>query len=182
MRLLEDLAILVGHYHFQLHGTLELDVPLNREACVLIGHVSQLFSRIDFGWSCITMKLSIDFSKDPLICLDLMKSPVEEQHARIISDMLRVNGNTSGGLKIDIDRPLAAPAKSLEILIEEIGKSEMSELTFGCFDEELYALILTNACNMKLLDPCLSPKEGAYKTLTIMLRTIYWPKVYQLRC
>jgi hypothetical protein len=31
-------------------------------------------------------------------------------------------------MKIDIDRPLAAPAKSLEMLIEEIGKSEISEL------------------------------------------------------
>jgi hypothetical protein len=45
--LLLKLPKILGHQDFQVQGTLEVDMPLNREACIIIGQVPQFFSRID---------------------------------------------------------------------------------------------------------------------------------------
>lgn len=88
------------------------------------------------------MLLSIEFSKKPLICLDLTQ--VKDEHASSICDLLRVNGGMIGALTSDIDMYFEE-TKPIINLIKEIGKSQLSEVKFQCHDEGLVAQMVKSA-------------------------------------
>jgi hypothetical protein len=142
-------AIAAEYYDFNLGGSLYIDRPLKREACILIGQVSRLFSRIEFGYRCMTMLHAIEFSKNPLVCLNLLETiKVKEEHATSICEFLQVSSGRIGALMIDIEISAGGSTEDLHMLVDEIGQSELLEVNFRCFDQELYAHLLKNACRM----------------------------------
>jgi hypothetical protein len=105
-----------------------------------------------FGWSSFPKLHLISFSRKSLIRIYLVYPAVDEDNAYYICDLLRVNGRRFGALNFVFKLCPDAPTESVYKLIDEIDKSALSEVTFECLDEELYAHILTNACKMTRLE------------------------------
>jgi hypothetical protein len=104
--------------------------------------MSKHFSRNHFGWRCdITMLFALQFSKKPLIYLDLIKASVTAEQAITFGDLIRVDAGRIGVLKIAFDTTIERPTRAFHTLFEEIGRSELSEVSFRCNDEALYAHI-----------------------------------------
>jgi hypothetical protein len=72
LELLADLPSILEHHDFKVEGTLYIDETLTGKACILFGQMSHFFSRINFSLISVPTILSINLSKKPRICVNLV--------------------------------------------------------------------------------------------------------------
>jgi hypothetical protein len=80
-------------------------------------------------------------SKKPLISLNLLRYTVDDPLTSVIINLILCCGRIDAlAIRVEEQDPVQ---ESLLALIKEIGNSKLSEVTFECFDEDLFAQILT---------------------------------------
>jgi hypothetical protein len=108
-----------------------------REDRILIGRISHIFSRIEFGLRCITTVMVIDLSKKPILGLDLLEHTLQDPLTFIIRDLISACDGKIGAMSVRFQEQ-ELMQDSLLMLID----------SFECCNEGLNAHILTNVPKM----------------------------------
>jgi hypothetical protein len=96
----------------------------------------------EFGLRCITTVMLIDLSKKPIIGLDLLEHTLQDPLTFIIRDLISACDGKIGAMSVRFQEQ-EHMQDSLLMVIEEIGNSKLSEVSFECCNERLHAQILT---------------------------------------